>query len=321
MPLAVLTSGGDSAGMNPAVKCVVDLCRDEGETPYLVYDGYRGLIDGKIKEAHPRDVSGIMFRGGTVLGSSRSKRFLDPKYRQQAAENLQQLGIDKLIVIGGDGSFNGARTLAAETGIHVCGIPATIDNDIPLTNYCLGVDTALNMIRQAIDSLRDTAASFRRAFVIEVMGRHCGYLAAMSALCSGAEMCLIPEVSYDLESIGRRIKRDLFEGRKYALAVVAEGIGREVSEQVVDWFEQEIGMESRLTVLGHVQRGGAPSVYDRQRAWYFAREAVFALRDGLEEGVTCQSNGGIVIRSIKEVCSAIYQLDPDVQKLAERMGR
>lgn len=307
--------------MNSAVKCVVDIAREVGETPYIIYDGFTGLIDDRIKEATARDVSGIMFRGGTVLGSSRSKRFLKPMFRRRVFDNLARRKIDQLVVIGGDGSFHGAHLLHEETGLRVCGIPGTIDNDIPLTNYCLGVDTALNIIREAIDSLRDTAASFRRAFVVEVMGRHCGYLAAMSALVSGAELCLIPEVEYDLESIGRRLKRDLSEGRRYALGIVAEGIGRDVSEGLVEWFENEIGMESRLTVLGHVQRGGAPSVYDRQMAWKFAACAVYALRDGLTEGVTCSTDAGITIRSIKEVCSAIYQLDPDVLRLAQKMGR
>lgn len=321
MAIAILTSGGDSAGMNPAVKCFVDICREEGEKPYIVFDGYRGLIDDKIKEATPRDVSSIMNRGGTVLGSSRSKRFREKQFRLRAAENLERRGIDQLIVIGGDGSFNGARMLYDDSGIRVCGIPATIDNDISLTNYCLGVDTALNIIREAIDSLRDTAASFRRAFVIEVMGRHCGYLAAMSALCSGAEACLIPEAPYDLTSIGMRLRRDLSEGRRYAIALVAEGVGRHVSEDLVRWFEEEIGMEARLTILGHVQRGGSPTVYDRQMAWYFTSLAVRALRDGLKEGVTVSMRGGLGIRSIREVCSTVHTMDAEILHLARKLGK
>ena len=182
-----MTSGGDAAGMNPAVKSAAEYARKQGLSPYLVEWGLRGLIEGWIHEATDQRLSGILHRGGTVLGSSRSKRFFEYEYRKKAYKNLERLGITQLIVIGGDGSFSALNQFYADFGVPFAGIPATIDNDIAGTDYCLGVDTALNMIRQSVDSIRDTASSFSRAFVIEVMGRDCGYLAMTSALATGAE--------------------------------------------------------------------------------------------------------------------------------------
>ena len=187
-----MTSGGDAAGMNPAVKCVVDYARKLGYKPFIIRGGLEGLIDGDVSEAQHSDVSGIMHRGGTVFRSSRSPRFFDIKFRQQAYDHLKKLGVEMLVVIGGDGSFSALNQFYNDFKIPFAGIPATIDNDIAGTDYCLGVDTALNMIRESIDSIRDTALSFNRAFVIETMGRDCGYLAMTSALASGAEICLVP---------------------------------------------------------------------------------------------------------------------------------
>lgn len=259
--IAIFTSGGDCAGMNPAIKTFVEECYQRGVTPYLIYDGLEGLIDNKIKKAEHSDVSGIIYRGGTVLRSSRSKRFFEHKYRLQAYENLQRHNIEKLIVLGGDGSFRALDAFYNDFGIDFIGIPSTIDNDIYGTDYCLGVDTALNVIREAIDDIRDTASSFKRAFVIETMGRDCGYLALVSALTCGAEVCIIPEITHDLKTLGERLKNEVNEGRTYAIAVVAEGC--QMSQEVEQWFEEEIGLEARITTLGHIQRGGNPTVYDR----------------------------------------------------------
>ena len=183
--IAILCSGGDVSGMNPAIKHFVEYSIKKGLIPYLVYDGYEGLIDNNIKKATYNDVAGIMIRGGTVIGSARSKRFMQSEFRAQAKRNLDAHNIDMLVVLGGDGSFRGLHTFYKEHGIKFCGVPSTIDNDINGTDYCLGVDTALNIIKVAIDAVRDTAASFRRAFVIETMGRDCGYLALVSHLTSG----------------------------------------------------------------------------------------------------------------------------------------
>jgi 6-phosphofructokinase 1 len=272
MAIAIMTSGGDSAGMNPAIKYFVEHTIFSGLQPYLIYDGLEGLIDNNIKKATFIDVGGIVHLGGTIIGSSRSKRFFDYKYREQAYNNLKNLGITKIIVLGGDGSFRAMDVFYKDFGIKFIGIPATIDNDIFGTDYCLGVDTALNVIREAIDSIRDTAASFKRAFVVETMGRDSGYLALVSAITSGAEICIIPEMPYDLESKKNQILMELKEGRRYAIAIVSEGI--KVTDAIVDWFREEIGMETRATILGHIQRGGNPTVFDRLMASSFVKKSI-----------------------------------------------
>jgi 6-phosphofructokinase 1 len=311
--LAIMTSGGDSAGMNPAIKCCVEYARKQGYIPYLVYDGLRGFIDDHIVEADRERCSGILHRGGTILRSSRSKRFFDLQYRQQAYDNLQRRGIGQMIVIGGDGSFSALNQFYADFGVPFAGIPATIDNDIPGTDYCLGVDTALNMIRQSVDSIRDTATSFSRAFVIEVMGRHCGYLAMVSALSSGAEICLIPEIPYDLVSIGSRLIEERKNGRTYVIAIVAEGT--RMSEHLTRWLTDSLNMDARLTVLGHVQRGGSPTVHDRIMAYKFAVAAVDSLRAGNSNAIMTFRDGSFGSIPIEQVTSQRYKIDQDLLKL------
>lgn len=313
--LAIFTSGGDSAGMNPAVKCAAEYAASVGYKPWVVYDGLRGLIDGRFAEADKALMSGILHRGGTFLRSSRSKRFFDIEFRRQAYENLKKRGIEKLIVVGGDGSFRAMNQFYADFGVPFAGIPATIDNDIPETDYCLGVDTALNMIRQSVDSIRDTADSFSRAFVIEVMGRHCGYLAMVSALACGAEICLTPELPYNLDSIAERLRRDFKEGRNYILAIVAEGT--KMGDYLTRWINDTIGMEARLTVLGHVQRGGSPTVRDRLMAYKFAVGAVDALERGEKDSIMIYRDGTYATRSVHQVCDSKYELDPAVRRLCK----
>jgi 6-phosphofructokinase 1 len=312
--IAIMTSGGDAAGMNPAIKCCVEYASQRGYQPFLVYDGLRGLIDNKIVPATRELVSGILHRGGTVLRSSRSKRFFELEFRQQAYENIKALGIEKLIVIGGDGSFRALNQFYADFGVPFAGIPATIDNDIAGTDYCLGVDTALNVIRQSIDSIRDTASSFNRAFVVEVMGRHCGYLALVSALSCGAEVCLVPEVEYDLDKIGARLKADIAEGRGYVVAVVAEGV--KMADYLTRYINDSIGMEARLTVLGHVQRGGSPTVHDRVMAYKFSVAAVDALERGETNAIMVFRDGTYGHLPVDAVAHQKYKLDPTLIKLA-----
>jgi 6-phosphofructokinase 1 len=305
--IAIMCSGGDVSGMNPALKHFVEYAKKNNLTPYFVYKGYEGLIDNDIHEASYKDVAGIITRGGTKIGSSRSKRFLEYKYRQIAKKNLDNLNIDSLVVLGGDGSFRGLHQFYEDFGVRFCGIPSTIDNDINGTDYCLGVDTALNIIKTSIDAIRDTASSFRRAFVVETMGRDCGYLALITALTSGAEMCLIPELDYDLKDYEAKFKQDVKDGRDYFLAIVAEGI-KEDSSEVSKWFEDVIGMESRVSVLGHIQRGGNPSIYDRLMAYKFVNQAVDALLNGKDESVVCYTKKGFEYKSIDEVTKP-YKLD------------
>ena len=314
--IAILCSGGDVSGMNPALKHFVEYSIQKGLTPYFVYNGYEGLIDNNIKKASYSDVAGIINRGGTKIGSARSERFMKKKYRDKAKENLDSLNINKLILLGGDGSFKGLHTFYKEQGVKFCGIPSTIDNDIHGTEYCLGVDTALNIIKTSVDSIRDTAASFSRAFVIETMGRDCGYLALVSALTSGAELCLIPEVEYDLNLYEERFKKELKDGRKYFISIVAEGI-KDSSQDIGKWFEDRIGIESRVTVLGHTQRGGNPTVYDRLMAYKFVTYAIDALIDNNEESVVCYTKKGFVYKTIDEVVNTPFKLDNELLSYLE----
>lgn len=316
--IAILTSGGDAAGMNPAVKSAVEYARQKGLRPYVVEWGLRGLIEGWLKEPTQELLGGMIHRGGTALGSSRSKRFYDFNYRRQAYDNLQKLGISMLIGIGGDGSFRALNQFYSDFKIPFAGIPATIDNDISGTDYCLGVDTALNMIRSSVDSIRDTASSFSRAFVIETMGRNCGYLAMVSALATGADVCLVPEISYDLEAVGERLRQEREAGKKYILGIVAEGTG--MGKPLTRWMGDALGMDSRLTVLGHVQRGGSPTVYDRIMAYKFAVAAVDHLLDGHTNRVVTFQNGGFGHESIQEITDQRHQCDPRLLELCRGMS-
>lgn len=317
--LAIMTSGGDSAGMNPAVVCTVEYATRCGYKPYLVYDGLKGLLANHIYPASKERTSGIMHKGGTVLRSSRCPEFFDLTHRTLAYQNLQSHRIGKLIVIGGDGSFRALNQFYSDFAIPFAGIPATIDNDIAGTDYCLGVDTALNVIRQSIDSIRDTASSFSRAFVVEVMGRHCGYLAVTSALSCGAEVCLVPEIEYNLDTIGARLKAEIADGRKYIIAVVAEGT--KMSEYITRYITDSIGMEARLTVLGHVQRGGSPTVHDRIMAYKFAVAAVDALDAGETNAIMTYKDGTYSHLPIDRVAGAKYKLDPALLQLAAPLAR
>ncbi|MGE4509554.1 MAG: 6-phosphofructokinase [Sulfurimonadaceae bacterium] len=309
--IAILCSGGDVSGMNPAIKHFVEYSIKKGLIPYLVYDGYEGLIDNNIKKATYNDVAGIMIRGGTVIGSARSKRFMQSEFRAQAKRNLDAHNIDMLVVLGGDGSFRGLHTFYKEHGIKFCGVPSTIDNDINGTDYCLGVDTALNIIKVAIDAVRDTAASFRRAFVIETMGRDCGYLALVSHLTSGSELCLIPELPYNLQDYKEEFQKQIKNGRRYFIAIVSEGIKQD-SKEIAEWFENEVGIESRVSVLGHIQRGGNPSIYDRLMAYKFVNYAIEGMLGEHDESVICYTKSGFEYKSIDEVVSRVKPLDPEL---------
>lgn len=311
--IAIVCSGGDVSGMNPALKRFVEYSYAKGLTPYFVRNGYEGLIDNLITPATYQDVSGIITRGGTKIGSARSLRFKEASYRTIAAENLRSHGIDKLIVLGGDGSFRGMERFYHETGIAFCGIPSTIDNDINGTDYCLGVDTALGVIRNAIDQIRDTASSFRRAFVIETMGRNCGYLALISAITSGAEMCLIPELPIDIDEFSGCYRSQIQKGRDYFIAIVSEALD---SRHVSEWFEKELGFESRVSVLGHIQRGGNPSVYDRLMAYKFVTYAIDALLERNNHSVICYNKSHFNFKTIDEVALHPYHLDPELLTLA-----
>ncbi|WP_456480696.1 6-phosphofructokinase [Nautilia sp.] len=319
MNIAIMTSGGDSSGMNPAIKKFVEYSYEKKFVPYFIFNGLEGLIDGKIKKARFKDVAGIIYRGGTVIRSSRSKRWFDKRYRKQAWENLKKEKIDAVIILGGDGSFRALNVFYKEFKIPFMGIPATIDNDIPLNDYTIGVDTALNVIRNSIDDIRDTASSFSRAFVIETMGRECGFLALTSAVANGAEMCLIPEEKYNLQHLKKRYKKDIENGRSYFIAIVAEGL--KITDKIKKWFEEEIGFESRSTVLGHIQRGGSPTVTERLKAAEFITHALENIEKNPNKIVTNYKER-FVLRDLEEILNARYRLDENMIKLAlPLMGR
>jgi len=307
MALAIMCSGGDAPGMNPAIKKFVDHTYKKDVDAYLIYDGLEGLIDNSIEKATHQKVAGIMHNGGTILRSSRSKRFFEDKYRQQAFNNLNAHNIDGLVVLGGDGSFRAMERFSSEFDLNFVGVPSTIDNDIYGTDYCLGVDTALNVIRDALDKIRDTASSFRRAFIVEVMGRNCGFLAIVSAMVSGAEVCVIPEIEFEHEKLGKRLAQEVKEGRNYIIAVVAEGTKK--TQEVYDWLQDEIGLETRVSILGHIQRGGNPSVYDRLMAFEFTVIAVdHLLKSRHSNKVVVYQQGAYKLIDIQEVVSNKYQM-------------
>ncbi|MDD5717979.1 MAG: 6-phosphofructokinase [Sulfuricurvum sp.] len=307
MALAIMCSGGDAPGMNPAIKKFVDYVYKKREKPYLIYDGLEGLIDNKIKEATHKDVAGIMHNGGTIIRSSRSKRFFEYAFRQQAYENLKYHGITGLIVLGGDGSFRAMEKFSSEFDLNFIGIPSTIDNDIYGTEYCLGVDTALNVIRDALDKIRDTASSFNRAFLVEVMGRDCGYLAIISAIIGGAEICVIPETPFQPEKLTQRLQEEIKEGRNYILAIVAEGTKK--TTEIHNWMEESFGLETRVSILGHIQRGGNPTVYDRMMAFEFTITAIdYLLSHHHSNKVVVFQKGAFNLIDIDEVVSNKYQL-------------
>ena len=323
MAIAIMTSGGDCAGMNPAIKQFVDYCYLKGVQPYLIYDGLEGLIDNTIVKASYEDVAGLMHEGGTKIRSSRSKRFFELEYRQQAYDNLKKQDIDKIIVLGGDGSFRAFNQFYKDFGINFVGIPSTIDNDIFGTDYCLGVDTALNMIRVAADAIRDTSSSFKRACVIETMGRDCGYLALITAITCGAEVCMIPELEYDLDAIAKRLKTELDNGRKYVVCVVSEGCKHNVctsTQDLVKWLEKDLGVETRATILGHVQRGGNPTVYDRLMACEFTMFAVdYILENEKSNSVIVYKESKFEFVSIEYVNSGKYEIRQELLDLAKRL--
>lgn len=269
--VAVLTSGGDAPGMNAAIRAVTRKCIYEGIEIHGVYRGYQGLIEGDISPLQVGDVGGIIHRGGTILYTARSQMFMTEEGLTKALDHLNLLGIESLIVIGGDGSFKGAQTLH-KNGIQTIGIPATIDNDIKGTEFTIGFDTAINTVIEAIDKIRDTATSHERTYIIEVMGREKGDIALWSGLAAGAESILIPEMNENLETVASRVIRGYERGKRHSIIIVAEGTGD--SKDIAAYIEEKTGLETRISVLGHIQRGGSPTAFDRVLA---SRMGVFAV--------------------------------------------
>ncbi len=319
--IAVLTSGGDSPGMNAAIRAVVRSGIEQGWLVFGVRRGYRGLLEGDWREMSARDVGGILQNGGTVLGSSRCPEFSDRDLRRGAIERLNRAGIDGLVVIGGNGSQAGSLALT-EDGLAVVGIASTIDNDLYGVDITLGVDTALNIAIEAIDRLKNTASSHRRAFLVEVMGRDCGYLAMMAAIAGGAEAAVIPEFEISPDDLARAISSAYARGKPHALVVVAEGSKLDSSE-LVAYFKSrraELGFDLRATILGHVQRGGNPTAFDRILATRMGWAAIQTLRTGPAGSLVGLFDGEIAGQPLAKICGRKKELSLELHKMANAMN-
>ena len=317
--IAVLTSGGDAPGMNAAIRAVVRACAFNQLECVGVFRGLQGLIEGDFKEMGPRSVKNIINRGGTILKSARSKEFRTPEGRAKAYEQLKNAGIDALVVIGGDGTFTGASVFMAEYDIPIVGLPGTIDNDINGTDYTIGYDTALNTVVEAIDKIRDTANSHNRLFLIEVMGRDAGDIALNAGIGAGAEEILIPEQNLGRERLVRSLKRSKKSGKSSSIVVVAEGdqSGKNIFELAEYVRENLDDYEVKVTVLGHIQRGGSPSCYDRVLASRLGVGAIDALLSGARGVMIGVANNKVVSVPFEEAIKGENEIDLDLIRVAD----
>ena len=315
--IGVLTSGGDAPGMNAAVRAVVRTALNKGVEVVGIVGGYTGLINGEIIDFNLRSVSEIIHRGGTVLYSSRCPEFKTEEGILKAVETCKKHGIDGIVTIGGDGTFRGARDLSLH-GIPCVGIPATIDNDIASTDYTIGFDTAMNTVMEMVDRLRDTAQSHARCSVVEVMGRGAGYLALRTGIAVGAVAILVPEIEYNVDEIVERMMKTKKTGKKHFIIVVAEGIGK--VKYIAKEIEDKTGIETRATVLGHVQRGGRPTVRDRVMASRMGYAAVELLVQGVGNRVISFTDNKIVDFDIYEALSMERKFDYELYDIAHEIS-
>ncbi len=317
MRIGIITSGGDSPGMNAALRASVRTGLSYGFEMIGIHRGYSGLLQEAFQTLDSKSVSGILQFGGTILQTARSKEFYEVHGRLRAVEIIKKNNIDALVIIGGNGSLTGALKLD-ELGIATVGIPASIDNDMYGTDMAIGVDTALNTIIQVIDKIKDTASSHERAFIIEVMGRESGYLATMSAIASGAEIVIVPEVPYDIKDISVRLKKRYDEQRSNSIIIVAEGA---VSAfQIEKELKDEIGFEIRVTVLGHIQRGGSPSIFDRLIASRFGYHAINFLKQGGKGKMVGLVKDEITFTPYKDVISKQIPFNAELIHIMELLG-
>ncbi len=301
--LGVLTSGGDAPGMNACVRAIARTAFGEGINIIGVMNGYEGLINGEFKRwKNARDVGGILRRGGTVLQAQRSERFREKNGQREAIRNMNEEGIDGLIAIGGDGTLNGAHAIAKQ-GVKVVGIPASIDNDIWGTDMAIGVDTALNTITESVDKLRDTASSHTRAFLVETMGRNNGYLAVQAGIACGAEIVLCPEFPTTVENVAEIIEDAYRRGKNHAIIIVAEGATLRSTELAEKLDALDIGFKTRVTILGHIQRGGSPTAFDRLLAARLGIRAVQVLLEGQSDVMVGLRGRDITLAPLEDVVS------------------
>lgn len=312
--IAVMTSGGDAPGMNAAIRAVVRYAVSKGVEVYGIMRGYTGLIESDFVQLKFSDVGGIMERGGTILRTARCEEFKVDRGRKDAYKVLKEHQIDGLVVIGGDGSLTGATLIAAESDVKVVGVPASIDNDIHGTDMCIGVDTCLNTVVENIQKLKDTASSHERAFIVETMGRNCGYIALVSGITTGAEAIVIPEVKVDFQALADKLLAGKKRGKINSIVVVAEGAASAYT--VARHLENRTGYETRVTILGHIQRGGSPSAFDRLLACRLGSSATEALLNGQNGVMMGLQSDGIVSVDLNEALQTKKELDLELYKLA-----
>lgn len=320
--IGVLTSGGDSPGMNAAIRSVVRTCAYHDIECLGIYRGYQGMIEGDFKELNARSVNNIINKGGTILKSARSKEFMTPEGRKRAYDNLINAGVDSLVVIGGDGSFTGAEVFNSEYGFPVMGIPGTIDNDIFGTSHTLGYDTALNTVVEVIDKIRDTASSHNRLFLVEVMGRDAGHIALNAGIGAGAEEILIPEEDLGLERLLDSLKKSKASGKSSSIVVIAEGdkIGKNVFE-LKDYIEEHLPeYDVRVSVLGHMQRGGAPSCFDRVLASRLGVKAVESILEGKSNYMVGILHDKIALTPLEQAIKGSSEIDQELVRVSDIMS-
>ena len=312
--IAVLTSGGDAPGMNACIRAVVRTALNNKMDIYGVERGYAGLVKGEIQRLGTRSVSDMIHKGGTFLNTARCSEFRDVEVQRQAAEALSAYGIEGLVVIGGDGTFRGAKDLSDNFGIKVVGIPATIDNDLAYTDNTVGFDTAVNTVLWAINNLRDTLHSHDRVGLLEVMGRNCGDIALYAGIAGGAEYVLVPELPYDLDKIASSIKKSYLRGKTSNMIILAEGAGNR--DEIADYIGKKSGIGVKVTNFGHIQRGGSPNMVDRVLAARFGYKAVELLRDDKESCVVGIKDNKIITATFEEVKNAHKTFDKELYDIA-----
>lgn len=314
MRIAVLTSGGDAPGMNACIRAVVRTSIYMGMEVYGVKMGYNGLINGDIYKMELSSVADIIHRGGTILGTARSDEFMTELGLKKAVDKLNENNIEGLVIIGGDGTLTGAKTLS-DAGVNVIGIPATIDNDLGFTDYTIGFMTATETAVDAISKLRDTSSSHGRANIVEVMGRHCGDIALTAGLAGGAETIIIPEIKYDIDAMVKKALNGIKRGKRHHIIVVAEGAAD--SYELSKELEEKTGIETKVTVLGHVQRGGVPTVFDRLMASRMGNQAVKLLkngRTGIALGLKCNE---IIKLNMEDALKIPKRIDKEIFEIAD----
>ena len=304
--IAILTSGGDSQGMNSAIRAVVRTGLAHGFEIFGVKKGFKGLIENDFIKLESKDVSDILYRGGTFLQSARSEEFKTEAGQAQALKNLKEKEIDHVVVIGGDGSYRGAQMLD-QFGIKSYGIPGTIDNDIPLTDFTIGFDTVLNLVTNAIGNLRDTMSSHERISVIESMGRNTGDIALQAGIASGVDAIMIPEIEPDIEKIAQSIKQGFEEGKSHSVIIVAEGAGE--ADDVAEKIKTLTGLDTRSTVLGHVQRGGTPTAFDRVLASRLGHRVIELIEEDISGVGLGMENHQITHHRFEDIFKAKNQID------------